>query len=253
MPSMLHLHPLTTTTTTTTTTVIDSTSALSQPMMAAVEVLPSLAEELTRELATSCRNPLREMATAAKYHNHKVGPHQCCSAAVRLIPAPVSTVWSLVRRFDQPQAYKQFLRSCRVIAGDGESVGCLREVHVVSGLPAASSTERLEVLDDDNHAIGFSVVGGEHRLQNYRSVTTLHSTACGGDDCGEEEEGTVVVESYVVDVPPGNTKEETCTFVDTIVRCNLRNLSHLAQRMSRSSFSSSSSSSTSSSSSCKVS
>ncbi|KAJ8426435.1 hypothetical protein Cgig2_021042 [Carnegiea gigantea] len=215
MPSTLHLHPLTTTATTT-TTVMDSTPAVAQPTMAAAEVLPSFAEELARELATSCRDPLREMATVAKHHNHKVGPHQCCSAAVRRIPAPLSTVWSLVRRFDQPQAYKLFLRSCRVIAGDGGNVGCLREVLVVSGLPAASSTERLEVLDDNNHAIGFRVVGGEHRLQNYRSVTTLHPTSCGGDDGSEEEEGTVVVESYVVDVPPGNTKEETCTFVDTI-------------------------------------
>jgi len=144
---------------------------------------------------------------------------------VQNIDAPVSTVWSVVRRFDNPQAYKHFLKSCQVIDGDG-NVGTLREVHVVSGLPAESSTERLEILDDDRHVISFSVVGGDHRLRNYRSVTTLHAASSGGT-------GTVVVESYVVDVPPGNTKEETCVFVDTIVRCNLQSLAQIAENMAK--------------------
>jgi abscisic acid receptor (PYR/PYL family) len=161
----------------------------------------------------------------ARYHTHTVAPKQCCSAVVQNIDAPVSTVWSVVRRFDNPQAYKHFLKSCQVIDGDG-NVGTLREVHVVSGLPAESSTERLEILDDDRHVISFSVVGGDHRLRNYRSVTTLHAASSGGT-------GTVVVESYVVDVPPGNTKEETCVFVDTIVRCNLQSLAQIAENMAK--------------------
>lgn len=107
--------------------------------------------------------------------------------------------------------------------GDGD-VGSVREVHVVSGLPAESSMERLEILDDERHVMSFSVVGGDHRLKNYRSVTTLHSSpTCRGT--------TVVVESYVVDVPPDNTKEETCVFVETIVRCNLLSLKQIAQNL----------------------
>ncbi|KAL8539296.1 hypothetical protein ACS0TY_001066 [Phlomoides rotata] len=152
------------------------------------------------------------------HHTHAVTPNQCCSAAVQTIDAPLAAVWSLVRRFDKPQEYKLFLKSCHVIVGDGD-VGTLREVRVVSGLPAACSTERLEILDDEKHVMSFSVVGGEHRLHNYRSVTTLHAASG----------GTVVVESYVVDMPPGNTKEETCAFVDTIVKCNLQSLAQLAQ------------------------
>lgn len=155
-------------------------------------------------------------------HTHPVGPNQCCSAVVRTIMAPVDTVWSVVRRFDNPQAYKHFLKSCHVIVGDG-NVGTLREVHVVSGLPAASSTERLEILDDERHVMSFRVVGGDHRLNNYRSVTTLHATS----------DGTVVVESYVVDIPQGNTKEETCVFVDTIVRCNLQSLGQIAENLAK--------------------
>lgn len=160
------------------------------------------------------------------HHTHAVAPNQCSSSVVQTIDAPVATVWSVVRRFDKPQAYKHFLKSCHVI-GDG-NVGTLREVHVVSGLPAGSSTERLEILDDEKHVMSFSVVGGDHRLHNYRSVTTLHATAGGAGNSG-----TVVVESYVVDIPQGNTKEETCAFVDTIVRCNLQSLAQIAESLAK--------------------
>lgn len=168
--------------------------------------------------------------SVARYHTHSVGPDQCCSAVIQQISAPVSTVWSVVRRFDNPQAYKHFVKSCHVIVGDGD-VGTLREVRVISGLPAASSMERLEILDGERHVISFSVVGGDHRLANYRSVTTLHQEPGSGN--GTVPAATIVVESYVVDIPPGNTKEETCVFVDTIVKCNLQSLSQIAQNLSR--------------------
>ncbi|XP_051121172.1 abscisic acid receptor PYL4-like [Andrographis paniculata] len=155
-------------------------------------------------------------------HTHAVAENQCCSAVVRTIDASVDAVWSVVRRFDKPQAYKHFVKSCDVIVGDGD-VGTLREVRVVSGLPAGKSTERLEILDDAEHVMSFSVVGGDHRLHNYRSVTTLHAAE-------GRSGGTVVVESYVVDTPAGNTPEETCAFVDTIVRCNLQSLAQIAEK-----------------------
>ncbi|CAL9039049.1 abscisic acid receptor PYL4-like [Musa acuminata AAA Group] len=163
---------------------------------------------------------------AAKHHEHAVGARQCCSAVVKRVAAPVAAVWAVVRRFDKPQAYKHFVRSCRLVCGDG-GVGTLREVRVVSGLPAATSTERLEILDDEHHVLSFRVVGGEHRLANYRSVTTLHPDTAGA------AEGTVVVESYVVDVPPGNTRDDTRLFVDTIVRCNLQSLARTAEALHR--------------------
>nr|GMC52396.1 abscisic acid receptor PYL4-like [Ipomoea batatas]GME12671.1 abscisic acid receptor PYL4-like [Ipomoea batatas] len=160
-----------------------------------------------------------------QYHTHAVGAGQCCAAVVQEVAAPLEAVWRLVRRFDKPQAYKHFLKSCHVIVGDGD-VGTLREVRVVSGLPAASSTERLEILDDEKHVLSFAVVGGDHRLNNYRSVTTLHPH--------HRNNTTVVVESYVVDVPPGNTNDETCVFVDTIVRCNLQSLAQIAENSNNS-------------------
>ncbi|XP_042511976.1 abscisic acid receptor PYL4 [Macadamia integrifolia] len=189
---------------------------------------PTTGATLHRRITTCC--PASAPETVACHHTHPVGPNQCSSAVVQHIAAPVSTVWSVVRRFDNPQAYKHFLKSCHVIVGNGD-VGTLREVHVVSGLPAATSTERLEILDDERHIISFSVVGGDHRLANYRSVTTLHPSSNGS--------GTMVVESYVVDVPSGNTKEDTCMFADTIVRCNLQSLAQIAENLTNSNQSSS--------------
>ncbi|KAM0953798.1 putative polyketide cyclase/dehydrase, START-like domain superfamily [Dioscorea sansibarensis] len=162
----------------------------------------------------------------AKYHEHTAGTGQCCSAVMQTVAAPVNTVWSVVRRFDKPQAYKHFVKSCHVIVGNGDDVGSLREVRVVSGLPAVTSMERLEILDDEKHVFGFRVVGGEHRLNNYRSVTTVHAAAAPAG-------GTVVVESYVVDVPAGNTMDDTRVFVDTIVKCNLQSLARTVESLAK--------------------
>lgn len=85
---------------------------------------------------------------------------------VWVLPENVSVltqVWSLVRRFDQPQKYKPFISKC-VVKGNLE-IGSLREVDVKSGLPATTSTERLELLDDEEHILSIRIVGGDHRLR----------------------------------------------------------------------------------------
>ncbi|XP_073286398.1 abscisic acid receptor PYL12-like [Primulina huaijiensis] len=193
-------------------------------------LLQRINEAPTTASAAACKqsycHPTAAQVTdhVAGYHHHDARANKCCFAVTRHISAPVSAVWSVIRRFDNPQGYKHFVKSCHVILGDG-GVGTLRQIRVISGLPAASSVERLEILDDERHVISFSVVGGEHRLANYRSVTTLNEADDGG--------GTVVVESYVVDVPDGNTKEETRVFVDTIVKCNLQSLAQIAEKLAR--------------------
>ncbi|XP_055811718.1 abscisic acid receptor PYL4-like [Solanum dulcamara] len=181
--------------------------------------------QLQRRTPIPCTNQVPD--SVVNHHTHSISPNQCCSAVIQRISAPISSIWSVLRRFDNPQAYKHFVKSCHVIGGDG-NVGTLREVRVISGLPAANSMERLEILDEECHVISFSVVGGDHRLVNYRSVTSLHSDPNSGN-IGT----TIVVESYVVDIPNGNTKEETCVFVDTIVKCNLQSLAQIAENLSR--------------------
>ncbi|KAG0589247.1 hypothetical protein KC19_1G007000 [Ceratodon purpureus] len=157
-----------------------------------------------------------------RFHKHELQPHQCGSILLQQIKAPVETVWSFARLFDKPQVYKSLIQTCDIIEGDG-GVGTIREIHLVSSIPATSSIERLEILDHEQHIISFKVLTGGHRLQNYWSVTSLHQHEIDG------KMGTLVLESYVVDVPEGNTREETHTFVDTVVRCNLKKLTRLSE------------------------
>jgi len=38
-----------------------------------------------------------------------------------------------------------------------------------------------------------------------------------------------VIESFVVDVPDGNTKDETCYFVEALLECNLKSLAEVSE------------------------
>ena len=163
----------------------------------------------------------------SEFHTYKLGAGQCSSLLAQRIDAPIQTVWSVVRRFDKPQTYKHFIKSCTVKEDFTMTVGCTREVNVISGLPAETSTERLDLLDDDRRVTGFSITGGEHRLRNYRSVITVH---------GFERDGkiwTVVLESYIVDVPDGNTEDDTRLFADTVVKLNLQKLASVTEGIAR--------------------
>ncbi|KAK7410135.1 hypothetical protein VNO78_00676 [Psophocarpus tetragonolobus] len=155
------------------------------------------------------------------HHKLEASSKSCTSIIAQRIDAPANTVWPLIRSFENPQKYKHFVKSCNMRSGDG-GVGSIREVTVVSGLPASTSTERLEILDDHNHLLSFRVVGGEHRLHNYRSVTSVNEFNRDG------KLYTIVLESYVVDIPPGNTREDTKMFVDTVVKLNLQKLAEVA-------------------------
>ncbi|KAK8549775.1 hypothetical protein V6N13_073550 [Hibiscus sabdariffa] len=158
-----------------------------------------------------------------RHHKFEVKENQCSSSLVKHIKAPVHLVWSLVRRFDQPQKYKPFVSRC-VVQGDLR-IGSVREVNVRSGLPATTSTERLEYLDDDEHILSMTIVGGDHRLKNYASIVTVHPEVIDG------RPGTLVIESFVVDVPDGNTKDETCYFVEALIKCNLKSLADVSERL----------------------
>ncbi|KAL3498604.1 hypothetical protein ACH5RR_041336 [Cinchona calisaya] len=156
------------------------------------------------------------------YHTFHQAPHTCTSLITQRIEAPANAVWPIVRRFDNPQKYKHFIKSSRMMAGDGVTVGSIREVTVISGIPASTSTERLELLDEEKHILSFKVVGGEHRLNNYKSVTSVNEFV------KEGKVYTVVLESYVVDIPQGNTAEDTKMFTETVVKLNLQKLGVMA-------------------------
>ncbi|EEE56680.1 hypothetical protein OsJ_06123 [Oryza sativa Japonica Group] len=150
---------------------------------------------------------------------------QCSSAVTMRINAPVHLVWSIVRRFEEPHIFQPFVRGCTMRGSTSLAVGCVREVDFKSGFPAKSSVERLEILDDKEHVFGVRIIGGDHRLKNYSSVLTAKPEVIDG------EPATLVSESFVVDVPEGNTADETRHFVEFLIRCNLRSLAMVSQRL----------------------
>lgn len=81
-----------------------------------------------------------------------------------------------MRQFDQPQQYKPFVSRC-LVQGDLE-IGSVREVDVKSGLPATTSTERLEQLDDNEHVLSVKIVGGDHRLRVCNLSCVPHFIHC---------------------------------------------------------------------------
>ncbi|KAH6760955.1 regulatory components of ABA receptor 3 [Perilla frutescens var. hirtella] len=148
-----------------------------------------------------------------RHHKHDVGEHQCSSSLVKHIKAPLPL----------PQRYKPFVSRC-IVQGDLQ-IGTVREVNVKSGLPATTSKERLELLDDEEHIFSIRIVGGDHRLKNYSSIITVHPEIIDG------RPGTMVIESFVVDVPEGNTKDETCYFVEALIKCNLKSLADVSEHL----------------------
>ncbi|KAI3745950.1 hypothetical protein L6452_08363 [Arctium lappa] len=87
------------------------------------------------------------------------------------------------------------------------TVGCTRDVNVIPGLPTTTNTERLDLLDDENYVMGFTIIGGEHWLRNYHVVTTMHeiiTTTAAAEE--NKRPVTVVLESYVVDVLKGTRR-----------------------------------------------
>lgn len=144
-------------------------------------------------------NPMTERMISL-HHTHNPKPNQCTSSMVQNVNAPLPLVWSILRRFDQPQVYKKLVKKCTMVVGSG-GVGSVREVALVSGMPGKVSRERLDRLDDEMHVVIYTMIDGDQRLENYESTTTVHEADGGGG-------GTVVIESYVVDVPEGNSEEE---------------------------------------------
>ncbi|CAI9773140.1 unnamed protein product [Fraxinus pennsylvanica] len=100
---------------------------------------------------------------------------------------------------------------------------CLQRLNLQTETPALQHTERLEILDEEKLILSFRVVGGEHRLNNYRSVTSVNEFI---DE--ENKIYTIVLESYIVDIPEGNTEEDTKLFTDTVVKLNLQKLGVVA-------------------------
>ncbi|KAI5068320.1 hypothetical protein GOP47_0016665 [Adiantum capillus-veneris] len=139
----------------------------------------------------------------AQHHTRPHASTQASGVFTQRIRATVGTVWELVRRFDNPQIYKTLITSCRMLTAGDLQVGistrrCRINSEVAGG--AESSIERLHTFDEDNHRLGFEVLGGGNRLRNYNSLTTLHADEIDG------KPATLVIESYYCDVPDASER-----------------------------------------------
>ncbi|KAI3718706.1 hypothetical protein L6452_19588 [Arctium lappa] len=166
------------------------------------------------------------------FHTYHLTSSQCSSLLAQHIHAPSDVVWLAVRRSDKPQTYKHFIKSWTVDEGFTMTVGCTRDINVISGLPATIITERLDLLHDENHVMGFTIIDGEHRLRNYHVVTTVHEIIT--TTAATEENArpvTVVLESNVLDVPEWNMEDDTRLFADTVVKLNLQKMVTITEAM----------------------
>uniref|UniRef100_A0A0D9XB58 Bet v I/Major latex protein domain-containing protein n=1 Tax=Leersia perrieri TaxID=77586 RepID=A0A0D9XB58_9ORYZ len=164
-----------------------------------------------------------EAGRPASLGTEKQGGGQCSSTVVMRIKAPVHLVWSIVRRFDEPHIFQPFVRGCKIHGS--VAVGCVREVDFKSSFPAKSNVEKLEILDDKEHIISIRIIGGDLRLKNYSSILTANPEVIDG------QPATLVTKSFVVDVPQGNTADETRHFVEFLMQCNLRSLALVSERL----------------------
>lgn len=62
-------------------------------------------------------------------------------------------------------------------------------------------------------------------MQNYSSIVSVHP------EVSEGRHWSMVIESFVVDVPQENTKDETCTFVEALIKCNLKSLADASETL----------------------
>ncbi|MCO5567980.1 hypothetical protein L7F22_046326 [Adiantum nelumboides] len=162
----------------------------------------------------------------AQHHSRPHGPNQASAVFTKHIRAPIESVWEIVRRFDQPQHYKKFIRSCQMLTPGALRVGSARKVRIVSDVAggAESSSEILHTFDETNYHLGFEVLGGENRLRGYNSLTTLHADEIDG------KAATLVIESYFCNVPGNSNLEDTKHVVENIVTFNLDQLAQACER-----------------------
>ncbi|KAM7266219.1 hypothetical protein ACFE04_004116 [Oxalis oulophora] len=87
--------------------------------------------------------------------------------------------------------------------------------------------KKLLAIPDQRHTLK-SMRNDLHKILPAKSLELLKETKCtllnefNGKDDGEVY--TIVLESYTVDIPEGNTVEDTKMFVDTVVKLNLQKL-----------------------------
>ncbi|KAH7300143.1 hypothetical protein KP509_24G046400 [Ceratopteris richardii] len=107
-----------------------------------------------------------EAALIERYHRNNIAPGQTCKVQTKRINAPIETVWSFVRRFDNPREFRSTITRCEIINDIvPDTIGCIRRVEIIPGMSVKESVERLHTFDEINYQIGFELIGGDLGLE----------------------------------------------------------------------------------------
>jgi len=110
-----------------------------------------------------------------------------------LIAAPIDEVWKLAADFGGLAEIMPGIESCET---EGEGVGMLRTLPMGGG----AVVERLEVLDETTHQMGYSIVDSPLPFKDYNALITLT----------EQGEGTAIdwTGTFEPDGVPGEKAEK---------------------------------------------
>lgn len=90
-----------------------------------------------------------------------------------VIPAPVDTVWSVLRDFGDIVGWIPGVVRCQIEDGlQGSVVGCVRRFHCAN--PPVDVRERLLALDDHRHAVTYAIIEIPLPVEHYVAHAQLH-------------------------------------------------------------------------------
>eukprot|EP00897_Mesotaenium_endlicherianum_P006943 jgi/Mesen1/6277/ME000324S05315 len=161
-----------------------------------------------------------------KFHDRKVGAEEAYNVVYQPVRASPEAVWSVLRDFHRPQRFRWAIGSCELNLPEGEQLhaGVTRRMTTVTGIPGSYITERLDWLCDEERVLGYTIIDTDFRLEGCHTVISVHKDVVDG------EVDTLVIQSYVITPPQGNSQEETVLLLDTIVKQNLKNLAESSKQ-----------------------
>lgn len=103
--------------------------------------------------------------------------------ASAIIPAPIDTVWKLVRDFNGlPVWHSAIVRSEIEDGRSADSIGCVRSFYLQDG---AHVREQLVSLDDENHQLSYNFVKPAFPVSNYLAWIKLSPITSTGETFAE--------------------------------------------------------------------
>ncbi|KAK1269186.1 MLP-like protein 423 [Acorus gramineus] len=124
--------------------------------------------------------------------------------------------WGAIRNSSElfPRIFPEQFKSIEIVEGDGQSVGSVRLVKYAEGVPIVTFTkEKLEIADEENKTVSYTVIDGELATLFKSFKATLHVVPRGE---GALVKWNIEYDKASDEVPDPNLVQETAkkTFTD---------------------------------------